>query len=276
MDSYKPTYSFRKLLSTLPKKRIAFYQDIQDEYHLIEINKSEEYFIYLDLNQDGTTKEYKVSFNQKLKRELENSLQLYKNDINEIFQRNDFDEEHFFTVHKNILDEIKFQYVREILKYPLIEEFLKRAEMHLLNLTQPEIDHFLNDTSFLTTDQKIRAIFSYLKGENAEGEKIMSDEDYSRLVNMIYQLVEKKVVPKVEKPIDEIGINRELLRFTFYVLYREHNTSKLQRTNILHFLKEVFVAFENYSVKSLDSSFARKSKIYHSSFIPPIIKKYLE
>lgn len=275
MDSYKPTDAFRKLLSSISKKRESFFKTSTEEYEIEEINKTEDYFTYLAPDSHGETQEYKVSFKDQLRRELDKCLWLYKDGINIYLQRNDIKEEHYFQVQKKILEEIKVQYSRELVNYPFIEEYFNRSERHLWRLTQPGNDHYLNDTSSLSPREKVTAIFSYLKGENEKGEKIMADEEYSRLVQMVFHLVEKKEVPPDERPIGNIQITNELLQLTFWVLHKELYTTKEIKGYFIDFLKDKFVAFEK-SPDSLRSRFGRKSKVYPHDFIPIIIKKYLQ
>jgi len=272
MNSKKPTTYFKKILSTLPERKISFYQDIQSEYEVVKINKVEESFTYLEPDAKGIAREFKIYFVDGLKRDLERAYIFYKDAVNNDF-REDIPEDKFLKFHKQLLKDLRVRYVKENIGNPIIEGYFQRCEQYLLELIDP--DQYYMDTSSLSKDEIILATFSYLKGKNKNGKQIMTTEEHSRLMNMVFHLVEKEEAPIIEKPIEEINIKRDLLKFTFWVLHKELYTTTPIRRYFYDFLLSGFEQLNDNSMDSLSSSFTRGKNTFSHPFIPPIIKKHL-
>ena len=102
----------------------------------------------------------------------------------------------------------------------------------------------------------------FLNGFNRNNEKIMSDSDFSRLINFTNYLIETGLVPEEIKVIPQANIGSDYIRYTFYTIHKAlYGTQKIN-VNWISFLKAVFLQFKNSEWQTLKTKFSTKPFLY--------------
>ncbi|ESU23787.1 hypothetical protein FEDK69T_11950 [Flavobacterium enshiense DK69] len=163
------------------------------------------------------------------------------------------------------------EFINDILLYPDMEKFELNEDGIQFEPSSDQQGSFI-----LKTDREIiHEVLDYMKGENEKRETILSAEDFNQLMEYTTYLIEQEQIPEITKQLKP-KLPNELIRFTFAVLHRELYTTKRKRVYFYDFIKLVFENFKNTSLKSIESQFGTKPRIYPHSFIPEIIKKHIE
>lgn len=170
--------------------------------------------------------------------------------------------------------------IRGILNY--INNVLKSQEMNSFVLDESNISYcdtkILEQIGFDSTTKTdieiIHSIFDYMKGLNEQRENILSEEDFKLLIKYTSELVEQEKIPVVEKQLQP-KISNDLLRFSYWVLYKEiYKTSRI-KPYFHEFVKTVFLNFKDSEIKSIKSLFGTSTRVKKDRFLPEIICKYL-
>jgi hypothetical protein len=104
-----------------------------------------------------------------------------------------------------------------------------------------------------------QTIEKYLKplSGNWNGSRIMSNEDFERLNEYVFYLVENKKIPETIQTILQTNIPMEFVRKTFQSLYK---SLYLKNTSIrilwIEFLIKTFKQFESWELDSINKNFA--------------------
>lgn len=102
----------------------------------------------------------------------------------------------------------------------------------------------------------------FLNGFNRNNEKILSDSDFSRLINFTNYLIETGLVPEEIKIIPQANIGSDYIRYTFYTIHKAlYGTQKIN-VNWISFLKAVFLQFKNSEWQTLKTKFSTKPILY--------------
>jgi len=121
--------------------------------------------------------------------------------------------------------------------------------------TQPKV----NPQKQKSTAQKLIA---FLSGYNRKNEKIMKDEEFARLTNYIYSLIDTGTIPSNIQAILQTGTSNENLRYTFYLIHKELYTTRPIRPEWIDLLHSVFVQFKDVDIETIRKKFATKPLYY--------------
>jgi hypothetical protein len=122
--------------------------------------------------------------------------------------------------------------------------------------TQPKV----NPQKQKSTAQKLIA---FLSGYNRKNEKIMRNEEFVRLTNYIYSLIDTGTIPSNIQAISQTGTSNENLRYTFYLIHKELYTTRPIRPEWIDLLHSVFVQFKDVEVETIRKKFATKPLYYN-------------
>jgi len=174
---------------------------------------------------------------------------------------------------KNIINSLYEFLLRSVEKYKENNESSKQSLS--LKLKEETID-IIKD--------KVIEVLGYLNGNNWKGEKIMSDSEHDRLIELTNKMILNNSFPEISTLFQRIKITNALLYFSFYVLYRE--LKKLHEEGFIDiyperafFSKFIFLAFcQINSTNSEDTAYTKLpipyGKFGKENWIPEIIRKY--
>jgi len=117
----------------------------------------------------------------------------------------------------------------------------------------------------LNDNKKVaKEILNYLSGRNIQQEKIMSDQDFNKMINYTFHLIETDDIPPEIKRIPQIGVSNELLRYTYYLIHKSlYGTRRIHSTWIT-FLHSVFGQFSNTKTETTRTKFSKKPPMYQA------------
>ncbi len=107
------------------------------------------------------------------------------------------------------------------------------------------------------TEQQIKTALSYIEfmeGVNRKGELIMKTEEYKRLVSYVTQLIQNEEIPEDIKKISKIGVTKEFIQHTFYLMHKKLYGTRPIRDYFVQFLHQVFSQFDNSHWKDTTKS----------------------
>ena len=107
--------------------------------------------------------------------------------------------------------------------------------------------------------QKARKRFLHFSGYNLQDEKIMTEENFDRLMNYIDYLVEHNATPPNVQQIPTINLSNEHIEHTFYLLHKELYTMRPTRDEWITFIKDVFYQFRDREFKTIKCKWQRPS-----------------
>ncbi len=115
-----------------------------------------------------------------------------------------------------------------------------------------------------TEEQKAIAFqhLSFLKGYNAQNQKIMPEVQFNQLIEAVNKLIETDLVPEIKKPIPQINLPTNYIRYTFYLLHKSLYTTKAIRESWINFLHDMFTQFGNAERKTTKTKFSDKPPLY--------------
>jgi hypothetical protein len=154
-------------------------------------------------------------------------------------------------------------------KYPAIREAIYECPDH------PEPTKIFQGSNFLKKAQELgheevtrvtNEILKPLKYLNPQGRKIMSDDDYDRLVEYTMYLIVNDAIPADIKSITQTNISTGHIRYTYYRLHREIWGTKSLNVLVLDFLHLVFKQFENQGKETTRKKFADAPSSYDIDF----------
>jgi len=103
---------------------------------------------------------------------------------------------------------------------------------------------------------------AFFQGANAQNEKIMSADQFQKLISAVNSLIEFDLVPAIEKPLPQINLPTNYIRYTFYLLHKSLYTSKSIRDTWINFLHDMFAQFGNAERKTTKTKFSEKPPLY--------------
>lgn len=160
-------------------------------------------------------------------------------------------------------------YINDILLIPEMERFeLDESLISSIEIDSSQQNSF--ESTHKSNNKIISSIFDYMNGFNEKMEKILSDEDFGLLIKYTTELIEDEKLPVIEKQLFP-KISNDLLRFSFWVLHKELYTTKRIRPYFYSFIHAVFINFKESDIKSIQSQFGTKSRVYRDKFLPEII-----
>lgn len=131
---------------------------------------------------------------------------------------------------------------------------------------------------------KVKEVLGYLKGKNWKNEKIMSDIEYERLIELTIQMITINPFRDEEKQFDRLNITNALLQFSYYTLYMELKRMNREKLIVLHPKREIFIQFIKKAFRQIDSGNSKSTvdtkfstsygEFGNDSWIPEIIRIY--
>ena len=117
-------------------------------------------------------------------------------------------------------------------------------------------------------EQKSNALqqLLFFKGFNAQHEKIMSDGQFSSLIEGVNSLIELETVPTIDKKLPQINLPSNYIRYTFYLLHKSLYTTKSIKDSWINFLHDMFSQFNNAERTTTKSKFSEKPPLYDTDF----------
>ncbi len=113
-------------------------------------------------------------------------------------------------------------------------------------------------------EQKATALqhLSFMKGVNGQNEKIMTEEQFRSLIAAVNSLIEFDCVPEIQKPLSQINLPTNYIRYTFYLLHKNLFTTKIIKDCWINFLHDMFSQFQNAERKTTKAKFSEKPPLY--------------
>lgn len=118
-----------------------------------------------------------------------------------------------------------------------------------------------------TTEQQKTFATEHLKfmgGANVQQEKIMQDNDFKRMMDYTYHLIETGKLPKDIKEIPQVNISTQHIRYTYYIIHKNLYGTKGIKKEWIDFLHKVFKQFSNTEKKTTKTKFSTKPQNYDS------------
>jgi len=118
-----------------------------------------------------------------------------------------------------------------------------------------------------TTEQQKSFAAEHLKfmsGANVQQEKIMQDNDFKRMMEYSYHLIETGKLPTDIKQIPQINIPTQHIRYTYYIIHKNLYGTKGIKKEWIDFLHKVFKQFSNTEKKTTKTKFSTKPQNYDS------------
>lgn len=117
----------------------------------------------------------------------------------------------------------------------------------------------LTKTELSKYKQKARKFFQHFSGYNLRDEKIMSDDNYARLMSYIDYLVEHNSTPPGVQQIPTIKLSNEHIEHTFYLAHKELYTMRPTRPEWIQFIKDVFFQFRDREFRTIKQKWQKPS-----------------
>lgn len=80
----------------------------------------------------------------------------------------------------------------------------------------------------------------FLSGHQAVGRKIMSEDDYKRMVGYTLKMIEIEGLPEIPKPITKVDISKAHIQRTYYLIHKDLYGIRPKRKHFIDFLYAVF------------------------------------
>lgn len=103
---------------------------------------------------------------------------------------------------------------------------------------------------------------AFMKGVNAQNEKIMSVEQFNQLIAAVSSLIENELVPAIGNPLPQIKLPNNYIRYTFYLLHKTLYTTKSIKESWINFLHDMFLQFKNNERATTKAKFSEKPSMY--------------
>lgn len=117
----------------------------------------------------------------------------------------------------------------------------------------------LTKTELSKNKQKARKFFQHFSGYNLHDEKIMSDDNFARLMSYIDYLVEHNSTPPGVQQIPTIKLSNEHIEHTFYLVHNELYTMRPTRSEWIQFIKDVFFQFRDREFRTIKQKWQKPS-----------------
>lgn len=184
-------------------------------------------------------------------------------------------------LHKNLLT--LFFSIQEQYELYLIDKFHNLSEFYFYIFNIQSIDFKLIQTSTkeevdntiissTKTRDKVKELNSqkkiayeklaFFKGKNIQKQEIMSENDFERLLNLTYELIETERVPFIAPKLSQIGLSNAMIRYTFYDIHKSLYGTKSIRFYWIEFIHEVFEQFNGSELITTKTKFSTKPSNY--------------
>ena len=107
-----------------------------------------------------------------------------------------------------------------------------------------------------------RKYLHFMSGNNPQQNKIMTEDDYNRMLRYVDDLIETGQVPDTIKPIPQTGVSTGMIRYTFYLIHKELYTTRPIRDPWIDFLLAVFTQFKDSTHATTKTTFSTKPPNY--------------
>jgi len=121
------------------------------------------------------------------------------------------------------------------------------------------------DVATLDENKKVaREMLNFLSGRNIQQEKIMSDQDFTKMINYTFHLIESDDIPPDIKKIPQVGVSNEFVRYTYYSIHKVLYGTHRIHPSWIEFLHSVFTQFSNTSPNTTRTKFSKKPPMYQA------------
>jgi len=105
---------------------------------------------------------------------------------------------------------------------------------------------------------------AYLQGNNLQKTQIMQGNEYDRLLEYTFHLIEFETLPKNIKKISQLNIPSGYIRYTYYLIHKELYTTKAIKTQWIDFLQQVFFEFKDTDWQTIKTKFSTQPNLYET------------
>ena len=109
-------------------------------------------------------------------------------------------------------------------------------------------------------------ILAPLDGLNPQKQPIMTKTEFAQLIEYANHLVTTDTLPVIARPISQIAISNEHLRYTFYRLHKELLGTRRINQNYIEFLHSVFAQFSGTAPTTTKAKFSQGPSSYQTDF----------
>lgn len=102
----------------------------------------------------------------------------------------------------------------------------------------------------------------FFSGYNYNGYKIMTKGNYELLLQYVAAFLKDEVVPADMKPLAQLDISNEYIRYTFYLIHKELYGTRQIRMSMIQFIHAVFSQFAGTEITTTKTKFSVKPKLY--------------
>jgi hypothetical protein len=128
--------------------------------------------------------------------------------------------------------------------------FLKETPDNQSEFNETKIESKKNGNDKQTIEKYLKPLSG-----NWNGSKIMSNEDFERLNEYVFYLVENRRIPEVIQQIPQTNISTEFIRQTFYKLHKQLY-GRRKNTYWIDFLHKTFIQFSGSELNTTNKVFA--------------------
>ncbi|MCC8423580.1 hypothetical protein [Mucilaginibacter sp. UR6-11] len=104
----------------------------------------------------------------------------------------------------------------------------------------------------------------FFSGYNYSHRKIMTDADYELLLHYFDEFLKDEAVPSGIRPLPQLAISNEFIRYTFYLIHKELYGTHQIRMPMIHFIHTVFSQFAGTEITTTKTKFSVKPKLYNN------------
>ncbi|AYL94260.1 hypothetical protein [Mucilaginibacter celer] len=104
----------------------------------------------------------------------------------------------------------------------------------------------------------------FFSGYNFSGHKIMSADNYELLLRYVAAFLKDESVSADIKPLVQLNISNEFIRYTFYLIHKELFGTRQIRPSMIRFIHTVFSQFSGTELTTTKTKFSVKPKLYDS------------
>jgi len=109
-----------------------------------------------------------------------------------------------------------------------------------------------------------KEILNFMSGMNIRQENIMSAENFNRMINYTFHLIETDDIPPDIKTIPQIGVSNEFVRYSYYCIHKVLYGTHRIHPSWIEFLHAIFTQFSNTSPNTTRTKFSKKPPMYES------------
>ena len=204
---------------------------------------------------------------QNLSKELKKSKDIIEQFVFECKQRGE-NITYIFNWQLKKIEQLKQDRTLLLQKYPICLLILDDLASYIKYQIATEQ---INIEEISLRETPINAIFGFLNGHNKDGQKIMTETEYEKLILAIEEMIRTESKPSIT-PIQNINIPNDLLRYCFYLLHKQLYGTRPKKKFVIEFIKENLQQFQNTELSTLISDFSKKPYSTTDNYIPDAIK----